>query len=145
MTSHDEENIVTQMTQDSSTLTGCDHCWPASAEDAWHARRDLRELARWVDESHFNMRGLQCVHCSRKFISVFTESIDWINGDDGQSWTTAPVTADEFARVEALVPSSIEAALCVVPAERLSLRREYPAGGDARVNWTRGIAVGGHD
>lgn len=102
----------------------------------------------WQDGS--TNRTSTCAGCNASIarassFRVFSESIDWINGDDAQSWTTAPVTADEFARVEALVPSSIEAALCAVPAERRSLRREYPTGGDARVSWTSGIAVGGHD
>ncbi|AET95573.1 hypothetical protein BYI23_F000220 (plasmid) [Burkholderia sp. YI23] len=125
--------------------TGCAHCWPASPDAAWEARRDLRELAMWVDETHFNVRGLQCVHCARRFISVFTETIDWINGDDAQSWTTVPVTAEEFMRVQAALASSIEAALRVVPAERRSLRRDHPSGQACQIGWTSGIDVRCHD
>ncbi|MGF6808437.1 hypothetical protein OKW30_003563 [Paraburkholderia sp. Clong3] len=136
---------MTEATHDSLMLPGCANCWPASPEAAWDARRELRELAMWVDEAHFNVRGLQCVHCSRRFISVFTESIDWINGDDGQSWTTAPVTAAEFAQLEAALPSSIDAALRLVPANRRSLRRDHPSGQDAQIGWTSGIDVCSHD
>ncbi|WP_233860066.1 hypothetical protein [Paraburkholderia sp. HD33-4] len=136
---------MTETTHDSMELTGCDHCWPASAEAAWERPSGLRELDRWVDESHFVVRGLQCFRCSRRFISVFTESIDWTNGDDTQSWTTVPVTADEFAWVGAVVPSSIEAALRVVPSQRRTLRRDHPSGRDAQISWTSGVAVGSHD
>jgi len=136
---------VTEATHDSLTLTGCIRCWPESLEAAWHARCELRELAMWIDEAHFNVRGLQCMHCARRFISVFTESIDWINGDDAQSWTTVPVTAEEFVHAEAALPISIEAALRVVPAKRRSLRRDHPTGGDAQIRWTSGIDVCFHD
>ena len=136
---------MTEATHDSLMLTGCLRCWPATPEAAWHARRGLRELAMWIDEAHLSVRGLQCVHCARRFISVFTESIDWINGDDAQTWTTVPVTADEFTRVEAALASSIEAALRVVPAERRSLRRDHPSGGDDQIGWARGIDVCSRD
>ncbi|SEJ91225.1 hypothetical protein SAMN05192539_102341 [Paraburkholderia diazotrophica] len=95
----------------------------------------------WIDEAHFNIRGLECPHCTRRFVSVFTETIDWSRGDDGQSWTMAPVTLGEFERVEALLASSIEAALHVVPSGRRSLRRDHPSGGDARTFWATGIGV----
>jgi hypothetical protein len=126
-------------------LTGCNHCWPASAEAAWDARRGLRELAVWVDEPHFNVRGLQCVHCARHFISVFTESIDWTNGDDAQSWTIVPLTADELVRVKEVLPSSIEAALRAVPSQRRSLRRDHPTGRNAGTSWASGIDIRSHD
>ncbi|WP_245763376.1 hypothetical protein [Paraburkholderia diazotrophica] len=131
----------TEIAQESSLLAGCDRCWPESAEAAWSARSDVRERAMWIDEAHFNIRGLECPHCTRRFVSVFTETIDWSRGDDGQSWTMAPVTLGEFERVEALLASSIEAALHVVPSGRRSLRRDHPSGGDARTFWATGIGV----
>lgn len=130
-----------EMTQ----LDGCERCWPESAEAAWQARGDLREHARWIDESHFNVRVLECSHCTRRYLSVFTESVDWVNGEDPQRWLVAPVSAHEYERAEALFSASLEAALGVVPAERRSLCRDFPSGEDARTFWSNGIRVGRHD
>lgn len=130
-----------EMTQ----LNGCEQCWPESAEWAWQARSDLRTHAVWIDESHFNVRALECTHCTRRYLSVFTESIDWVNGDDAQRWLVAPVSAHEYERAEALISSSVEAALSVVPAERRSLCRDFPSGGELRTFWSSGLRVGGHD
>jgi hypothetical protein len=130
-----------EMTQ----LAGCERCWPESAELAWAARRDLRACAVWIDESHFNVRGLECPHCTRRYLSVFTESVDWVNGEDAQRWLMAPVSAHEYERAEGLVTKSIEAALSVVPAERRSLCHDFPSGEDARTFWSSGLRVGRHD
>lgn len=134
-----------ERTQETSLLTGCERCWPESAEAAWKARSDLRERAMWIDESHFNVRGLECQHCTRRFVSVFTENIDWAHGDDTQNWMMAPVTVSEYRRLEALLASSIGAALRVVPAARRSLCRHHPSGDDARTFWTTGIDIGLQD
>jgi hypothetical protein len=55
------------------------------------------------------------MRCGCRFVSVFTETVDWRVGEDAQSWVITPVTADEFSRVAALLDSSIEAALSTVP------------------------------
>ncbi|MDR5782344.1 hypothetical protein QCE63_23365 [Caballeronia sp. LZ065] len=126
-------------------LNGCERCWPESSEAAWQARRELREHAVWIDESHFNVRALECIHCKHRYLSVFTESVDWVNGDDAQRWLVAPVSAHEYERAKALFAASLEAALSVVPADRRSLCRDFPSDGEARTFWSSGLRVGGHD
>ena len=65
---------------------GCKRCWPSSADAAWKARDGLKLSAELIDESHFHVMILACPQCGQQFISVFTEMIDWINGDDAQYW-----------------------------------------------------------
>lgn len=74
---------------------GCDRCWPALPESAWAARRALTKDADLVDESHFHVAIGICRRCGRRFVSVFTETIDWVDGDDPQDWTQLPITSDE--------------------------------------------------
>jgi len=45
-----------QASEDVAQPFGCDTCWPASAEGAWKARRQLVVLSSLVDESHFIVR-----------------------------------------------------------------------------------------
>jgi hypothetical protein len=55
---------------------GCEHCWPSTADAAWEARGALTHVQDLIDESHFHVMILACPHCSQRFVSVFTETID---------------------------------------------------------------------
>jgi hypothetical protein len=63
---------------------GCAACWAEEADAAWAAHRGLTAEARLVDESHFDVALLRCPACGQRFASVFTERIDWVNGEDPQ-------------------------------------------------------------
>src|SRR5882762_3116205 len=76
---------------------GCERCWPSSADAAWKARSTLTHEADLIDESHFHIMILKCPWCSQRFVSVFTETIDWVDGEDPQYWTILPITRDEAA------------------------------------------------
>lgn len=122
---------------------GCGHCWPASPEAAWEAqRKPEREL---VDESHFGAHITRCDACGQRFLVIFTETIDWSDGDDPQYWTIIPVTADE---VEALArpgqPPS-EAELSAVGPGRRSLWRNAPKGKPIECFWNEGVGLLVHD
>lgn len=56
------------------------------------AKRDL--VSMLVDESHFIVSVLSCAECGQKFLSVFTEQIDWAGGDDSQARTLVPLDED---------------------------------------------------
>ena len=62
-------------------------------------RRGPRSLhvADLIDESHFHVMILACPSCAQRFVSMFTETIDWVNGDDPQDSTLLPVTEAEEA------------------------------------------------
>jgi hypothetical protein len=98
-----------------------------------------------IDESHFHVMILECPRCSQRFLSVFTETIDWEDGDDSQYWTLLPLTEAEAAgmvnRGESLEESEIER---LGPGRRC-LRRSHPKGERAALSWGTGIFVGLHD
>jgi len=122
---------------------GCEHCWPESAEAAWAARSARRIEAELIDESHFIVTIQVCSVCSQRFVSVFTETIDWVDGEDPQYRTLLPITDLECAALKADGVS--EARLNALGPDRRSLRHDFPKGGLARSYRGKGITVGRHD
>ena len=124
---------------------GCEQCWPPAADAAWEGRRALTRLADLIDESHFRVMVLACSLCTQRFVSVFTENIDWADGDDPQYWTLLPITGAEAADLVQQKAALNEANLNMLGRGRRSLRRNYPKGAEKRIYWGRGIHVGMHD
>jgi hypothetical protein len=124
---------------------GCAHCWPDSAEAAWGARSVLAQETRLIDESHFIVRVLTCLRCSQRFVSVFTEMIDWEAGEDPQSWSLLPITATEAANLLEDGSSLTEARLNSLGPGRRCLRHDNPKSGGPRLFWGTGLFVGMHD
>ena len=124
---------------------GCEGCWPPSADAAWEARRTLKPVADLIDESHFRVTVLACPLCSQRFVSIFTETIDWVDGDDPQYWTLLPITGAESAGLVQQRVSLSETNLNALGPGRRSLRRDFPKGDARRVYWGSGIHVGMHD
>ena len=127
-----------------SASFGCERCWPDSAEAAAAANAGLKSVARLVDESHFGVSIRVCPACSQRYVSVFTETIDWADGDDPQYTTRLPITEAEAAALESS-GSNIEARLNALGPGRRSLRRDHPKGGPLRTYWSTGFLVGPHD
>jgi hypothetical protein len=121
---------------------GCTTCWPESADAAWSAR-DALSKSNLVDESHYSVKLLSCPTCSQSFLSVFTEQIDWADGEDPQYWTTIPVTTAEAAMLRGATPS--ESTINSTGSGRRSLVRDFPKGSDPVAGWGYGIRVGMHD
>lgn len=121
---------------------GCRHCWPSDAEAAWKARRLLEKEVDLIDESHFHAMILACRTCAQRFVSVFTEMIDWEEGDDSQSWSLIPITDEEQVRLSA-TPS--EAELERLDPGRQCLEHDHPTGESARTRWKNWLYVGRHD
>lgn len=125
---------------------GCAACWPDSAAVAWRAAGELVTRARLVDESHFIVSLRQCPACGQSFVSVFTEMIDWADGDDPQFRSLLPVTPEEAASLSATPDGEIESRLEAMAPRRRSLRWDFPKGVDQpRVSWGQGGRVGPHD
>lgn len=125
---------------------GCVRCWPSAADEAWEARGTLAHVAELIDESHFHVMILECSDCRQRFLSVFTEMIDWMDGDDPQYWTLLPITETEAADLIEQRGSLAEAKLEALGNGRRSLRRAYPKAAAApRVFWGSGLLVGFHD
>jgi hypothetical protein len=133
---------------------GCDACYQCSAEAADAARRRFLEVRRLVDESHFIVRIIACPGCGQAYISVFTETIDWKDGDDAQYWSLLPVSPKEsaelWARGETLVARGAESELVAfiesLGRKRRHLQVDHPTGGPTRVRWADGgLHIGPHD
>ncbi len=147
-----EDSVKEEKTQD---RFGCDSCWPVDPDLAWDARGRLNWRLDLIHESHFHVRILTCDACTQHFISVFTERIDWVDGEDPQYWTLLPLTEAEAANFiqkygslsEAEIDEvEIETEINVLGIERRSLRRDYPKSAKAPyVFWGYGIRIGPHD
>src|SRR5437660_5243706 len=124
---------------------GCERCFPRDADDAWAARDTLLREVELIDESHFHVMILTCADCSQKFVSVFTETIDWEDGEDPQYWTLLPITGTEASELAEQPGSVTEAALGRLAPDRSCLRRDHPKAIPARSFWGTGIKVGFHD
>lgn len=124
---------------------GCEHCWQDSADATWHSRSQLEQRAELIDESHFHVTVLACTRCGQSFLSVFSELIDWGQGDDSQAWTLLPITESEAASLKAAGARLQEAALYETWSERRSLRRMRGTGNSPTNVWARGVGRFPHD
>lgn len=125
---------------------GCDHCWPVEAEAAWSATRKLVRDTELIDDSHFHILIVKCNQCAQRYISVFTEMIDWENGNDPQYWILLPITNSEVVKLIQNRDSISENEINALGKGRKSLRRDFPR--DVKVPitfWGSGIFVGPHD
>jgi hypothetical protein len=114
---------------------GCERCWPSAADAAWEARAALETEHELIDESHFHVTIRACRSCSQRFVSIFTEMVDWVDGDDPQYWTLVPVTAAEAAKLAEQGSSVTEMELNAFGRGRRRLRHDHPKGVPARSYW----------
>lgn len=124
---------------------GCDVCWPTDARSAWAARNGLTRLKELFDESHFIVAVLVCRRCDQRYLSIFTEMIDWEDGDDPQYWTLMPVTKAEAEGLIQQDRALSEMSLNSLGRGRRSLRYSHPKVGPPQVFWGSGVHVGPHD
>jgi hypothetical protein len=120
---------------------GCDSCWPASTESASEARRSLSIDARLIHESHFSIIIFSCPKCRQRFVSVFTEMVDWADGEDPQLWTVLPITEQEVTKLSE-AGCRITSMLNALAPQRRSLCRDFPKGEKPTAYWSLGISVG---
>jgi hypothetical protein len=133
------------MNDSSINVSGCEHCWPTAADAAWKARDGLTHTAELIDESHYHVMILACPRCGQRFLSAFTEMIDWSDGDDAQHWTVIPVTESEATELTRRGSELTEVEINSLGSDRRSLLRKYPTGEGPCEFWGKGITVGPHD
>ena len=130
--------------EENAQTFGCETCWPESADAAWVAFDNYVILTRLVDESHYKISLRQCPACGQRFVYVFTETVDWIDGEDPQYRTVMPLTEQEAAELEDCT-QHLEGMLQSLAPERRSLKIDFPKGDDMTKYWGRGIRIGSHD
>ncbi|MCU0493546.1 MAG: SRPBCC family protein [Chloroflexaceae bacterium] len=124
---------------------GCERCWPPDADAAWAARKGLAHEAELIDSSHFHVTIVACPNCRQRFVSVFTETIDWEGGEDPQYWQILPITEAEAATLVQHGAALTETDLDALGPGRRCLKRDYPRAAAPRVFWGNGIHIGPHD
>jgi len=55
----------------------------------------MRTLAEPVEESHLSITARACASCGQRFVWVFSEMIDWVDGNDPQRCTLVPIAQTE--------------------------------------------------
>lgn len=124
---------------------GCPQCWPADADDAWRARERLQRTTELIDDFHLHVMLLSCAACRQTFLSVFTEIIDWSDGEDPQSWMLAPISQTDAEVLRARGNQLSESELNTVGRGRRTLWHDAPKGGPATTTWIGGLMIGRHD
>lgn len=123
------------MTDSAEGTGGCEICMPASADAAWEARRSLDQASELLDDSHLIVRILGCSACGQRFLSVFTEEIDWVDGDDPQYWTLLPISLAEAVDLARRGGEHAAGAVHSLALGRRCLQRSHPKGEEARTYW----------
>lgn len=116
---------------------GCDRCFQGDAATVW-ANRAFEHVAELVDDIHFGIRLMRCRSCGGACVKIFMEEVDWVGGDDGQTWIVVPLLADELEELrwagETVSTRRIEA----MSTGRRCLVVDYPTGGEKSCWWREG-------
>lgn len=128
------------------SIWGCSQCWPEIADAAGEAIEHMAINKALIQESHYSIKLRACKTCQQAFVSVFTERIDWQDGEDPQRWLFMPLTPDEITRLSAQnSTSALERSVQLLAPDRKSLCLDSPKGQPEKVFWTRGIRIDMHD
>jgi hypothetical protein len=122
---------------------GCSRCWPASARDAWAAKKSSALESVLIEESHYIVSIWRCDSCGQRFLNVTTEMIDWVAGEDPIHRTLIPLTPAEVAALTHAAPPS-EHAINAIGIGRRSLGYDWPSNQAPIEYWRTGILVGPH-
>jgi hypothetical protein len=123
---------------------GCHACLPFDAAAAYDAFTTFTIHKRLVDQSHFMINIRCCCQCKQNFICIFTETIDWVDGEDPQYRTIMPITVEEASHL-AHAGITLERTLAVFAPNRVSLSHDFPKGASASSHWSKGIYIRMHD
>jgi hypothetical protein len=124
---------------------GCAKCWSEDAKLAYKAFGSLRIKSYLINESHYIVTIRVCNNCSQQFLSVFTETIDWVDGEDPQYRIVIPITVEESHLLAQSVDSISDGKLASIGVGRRSLRHDYPKDGKVSIYWGSGIQIRLHD
>lgn len=123
---------------------GCLQCMGLDQADNAFSALTKTALTTLVSESHFSVRLTQCA-CGQAFAVVFTEIIDWKDGEDDQTWLAMPVTSDEVLTLKKTTEDELPGYLAARNTRRF-LVRHLPTGGQIHTFWRDGgFRIGRHD
>ncbi len=91
-----------------------------------------------VDEPHRIASVLHCRVCEQLFVSVFSETVDWEEGQDPQQWTLMPISADEARHLVGRGSELTDRDLIGLEPRR-SLVVEHPKDATIRMRWGLGV------
>lgn len=115
---------------------GCPQCFGEDPAAAWGHK--LHNRITLIDESHFDVAIRRCPTCGQQFVCIFTEFVDWADGDDPQYGDRLPLTAEE---ADALAAQGAAVDLKQIEeygSDRRRLKMDHPKGQPRRVKWANG-------
>ncbi len=118
---------------------GCSQCLGADAETAWVSVTG-RSTHSLVNEPHFVVRATRC-RCGEAFVVVFTERVDYRDGEDSQVEVAVAVRPEELAALTSQ-RDSVGAPLTRFARGRRFLVKAAPGA----PQWlAQGFGIGPHD
>lgn len=88
-----------------------------------------------IDDSHFIASLCRCRHCNQDFLYIFTEMIDWEDGDDDQDWLYVPLTVAEAAVLQPMEEADLERAINNLNMRRHHIHVSHPTRSPCQVRW----------
>jgi hypothetical protein len=121
----------------------CSACGALDAAAALEATRHFVVTERLIGESHLGVSLRRCPGCDGDWLVVFTERIDWKDGEDPQYVTYVPVTRAESDALDS--ENALEQARRFGDGRRF-LVFDWPSDGERSVAWTTTASIVGlHD
>ena len=117
---------------------GCEHCYGAAAEAMWGSLLNFARIHVLIDDSHLIVSIRVCPMCRQQWLQVFTELIDYEQGDDSQAWCLVPITPEESNRLLQQGSDVKMAGVQALGADRRYLIVVHPRGQSRHISWTTG-------
>lgn len=121
-------------------------CQSENTEIAYATISTGTRINQLADESHFGAYLIQCKLCDQLFLTIFCETIDWVDGDDPQTWSYTMVTEEEANQVRDLGDSIDDLSIMKLSLPGKTLWRSFPKGEQISLKWSDGpLIVMPHD
>lgn len=120
---------------------GCALCGSLDAKTAWASLHTLH-VASPVREVHFGIDVKRCT-CGQPWVVMFTERVDFRDGNDDQTWLAMPVTDAEASVLTTCDPSRVSQGVAELGRNRRFLLRSNTSN---TIAWRdSGFAIPPHD
>ncbi len=115
---------------------GCPLCFGEDPTAA--SNHNLETRSTLIDESHFDVALRRCPACGQQFVCIFTEFVDWADGDDPQYCDRLPLTATEADALAAQGAAVDLKQIEELGRDRRRLKMDHPKGKPRQVAWADG-------